>query len=139
MLETTAAIILKDNFVFIAQKGPEVRFAHLWEFPGGKIDPGETPEECVKRELFEEFTMEIEVFQPFAETVHIFPEGQLRVFAFFCRWTGGNICLTEHEDYAWVPIQQLGEYQFVPADIPLANKLMSEKPLMRPYGKNIYV
>jgi 8-oxo-dGTP diphosphatase len=126
-LQVTAAVIIKEDAVFIAKKGPHGRFAHLWEFPGGKIEAGEAPECCVVRELMEEFHMEIKVVRFFTETTHTFPEGQIRVQAFHCSWTGGTLTPTEHEEYRWVPFQELGQYAFTPADIPIAKKLMEEK------------
>jgi 8-oxo-dGTP diphosphatase len=125
MLEVTAAIILKADSVFIAKKGAEGRFAGLWEFPGGKIDPGETAEDCVKRELLEEFLITIEIVKPFCEIIHTFPEGQLRIHALFCRWVAGDIHLTEHTEYTWAPLMQLDRYQFTPGDCLLAKKLMN--------------
>ncbi|MCX7779544.1 MAG: 8-oxo-dGTP diphosphatase MutT [Negativicutes bacterium] len=127
MLDVTAAVIIRDDTVFIAKKGPHGRFAHLWEFPGGKIEDGEKPEECIVREIQEEFAITIAVAGFFAESIHTFPEGQIRVLAYYCRWTGGEISAAEHEDYRWVPIGELDQYCFAPADIPLAAKLMQER------------
>ena len=124
MLEVTAAIITKGDSVFIAKKGAEGRFASYWEFPGGKIDPGETAEDCVKRELLEEFLITIEIIKPFCEIIHTFPEGQILVHAYYCRWVAGEISLSEHSEYVWAPFMQLNRYQFTPADRPLAEKLI---------------
>lgn len=126
MIDVTAAIITKDDTVFIAKKGAQARFAHKWEFPGGKIEDGEAPEECVVRELFEEFGIEIEVLGYCTESIHTFPEGQIKIFAYYCRWVGGEITPTEHEDYKWAPVRALDTFDFAPADIPLAKKLMSQ-------------
>jgi 8-oxo-dGTP diphosphatase len=124
MLEATAAILLKADSVFIARKGADSRFAGLWEFPGGKIDPGETAEDCVKRELHEEFLISIEIVKPFCEIIHTFPEGQIHIHALFCCLPAGDIHLTEHAEYTWAPLTQLDCYQFTPADRLLAEKLM---------------
>lgn len=126
MINVTAAIITRDDTVFIAQKGAQARFAHKWEFPGGKIEDGELPEECVVRELFEEFGIEIKVQSYFAESIHTFPEGQIRIFAYYCQWISGEIAPTEHEDYKWAPVRALHTFEFAPADIPLAKKLMAQ-------------
>lgn len=127
MLDVTAAIILKNDTVFIAKKGPDGRFAHKWEFPGGKMEEGEKPEDCVVREILEEFGITIQVTGFFAESIHTFPEGQLRIFAYYCQWVGGEISLTEHAEYLWAPIQSLDQHDFAPADLPLAQKLMLVK------------
>lgn len=124
MLEVTAAIIIRKDTVFIAKKGPTGRFAQLWEFPGGKIDPGETAEDCVKREILEEFLITIEVDKPFCDIIHTFPEGEILIHAYRCRWTAGEICLSEHLEYVWAPLIELDRYQFTPSDRLIAERLM---------------
>ena len=69
MKQVTAAIILKDNKVLIAQRSPDDKLANKWEFPGGKIEHGESPQECLKREIREELDFEIEVLDFFAESI----------------------------------------------------------------------
>ncbi len=135
LIKVTAAIIVKDNTIFIAKRGPEGRFAHRWEFPGGKIEPGESPEECLAREIEEEFGIEVNVEDFFTESLHTFPGGQILVHAFFCRWVGGSIHPIEHEEYRWVSAAELGNFDFAPADVPIAAKLMHEFPAGRPAGK----
>lgn len=129
-LKVTAAILIKDNMIFIAKRGPEGRFAHLWEFPGGKIEPGEKPEECLTREMREEFAIDVSVDAFFTESVHTFPGGKIIVFAYFCSWTGGELSPMEHEEYRWVTADELGGFDFAPADAPIAAKLMREFPLI---------
>lgn len=122
-MRVTSAIIINDNKILITQKGPHGRFAEKWEFPGGKIDTGETPEECIIRELLEELHMEIEVDSFFGECIHTYPEGENIVLAYFCSWHKGDITLTEHSDYRWVTVEELDQYDFTPADRLLADKL----------------
>ncbi len=132
LTKVTAAILVRDdNTIFIAKRGPEGRFAHRWEFPGGKIEPGESPEECLAREMAEEFAIEVSVGDFFAESLHTFTGGQILVHAFFCRWVGGSLRPTEHEDYRWVTAPELGGYDFAPADAPIAARLMREFPAAR--------
>ncbi len=126
LTKVTAAILVKDDKLFIARRGPEGRFAHRWEFPGGKIEPGESPEDCLAREMAEEFGIEIRVGKFFAESLHVFPGGEILVLAYFCRWVGGQLSPIEHEDYRWVDAAELGGYDFAPADAPLAARLMRE-------------
>lgn len=127
-IKVTAAILAKDDTIFIAKRGPGGRFAHRWEFPGGKIEPGESPEECLTREMKEEFAIDVRVDGFFAESVHTFPGGQILVFAYYCAWTGGEIRPVEHEEYRWVAAAELGDFDFAPADMPLARRLMNEFP-----------
>lgn len=125
-MKVTSAIIIKDNKILITQKGSKGRFAHKWEFPGGKIDAGETPEECILREIFEELRIGIQVDGFFCECVHTYPEGQNIVLAYCCSWQSGDITLTEHNDYKWVTVEELNQYDFTPADILVADRLRSE-------------
>ncbi|WP_378954134.1 8-oxo-dGTP diphosphatase MutT [Pelosinus sp. sgz500959] len=125
-MRVTSAIIIKDNKILITQKGLQGRFAKKWEFPGGKIDAGETPEECIVRELFEELQIRIEVDAFFGKCIHKYPEGENIVLAYFCTWHSGNITLTEHSAYQWVTVEELSQYDFTPADILLADKLQLE-------------
>lgn len=125
-MKVTSAIIIKDNKILITQKGPHGRFANKWEFPGGKIDAGETPEQCIVREVLEELEIVIEVDSFFGQCVHTYPEGENIVLAYFCSWDKGDITLTEHSDYQWVTVEELQEYDFAPADLLLAEKLRVE-------------
>lgn len=126
LTKVTAAILVRDNVIFIAKRGPEGRFAHRWEFPGGKIEPGESPEDCLTREMAEEFAIEVRVGEFFTESLHTFPGGQILVLAYFCRWAGGDIRPVEHEEYRWVTASELDGFDFAPADVPIAAKLMRE-------------
>jgi 8-oxo-dGTP diphosphatase len=128
LTKVTAAILVRDDAIFIAKRGPEGRFAHRWEFPGGKIEPGESPEECLAREMAEEFAIDVSVGEFFTESLHTFTGGQILVLAYFCRWAGGDILPVEHEEYRWVAASELGGYDFAPADAPIAARLMSEFP-----------
>lgn len=125
-MKVTSAIIIQDNKILITQKGPQGRFADKWEFPGGKIDAGETPEECIIRELFEELQIGIQVDGFFGECIHTYPEGKNIVLAYLCSWHTGDITLTEHSNYKWVTVDELNQYDLTPADILVANKLRLE-------------
>lgn len=122
----TAAIIVKEGKILIAQKGPEDKRADKWEFPGGKIDKGETPEECLVREMMEEFEIDIRVDDFFAKSLFTYSEGQLMVLAYFCTWIGGELRLVEHADHKWVDAQELDQYDFVTSDMEIARKLQLE-------------
>lgn len=123
MKEVTAAIILKDNSVLIAQRAPGDKLAGKWEFPGGKIEPRETPQECLKREIKEELDVDIEVLDFFAESIYTYNSGKIRLMAFWCKWVSGDFTLKVHSNFAWVNHNDLALYDFAPADIPLVEKL----------------
>lgn len=125
MKEVTAAIIIKDNKVLIAQRSPGDKLAGKWEFPGGKIEPGETPEECLKREIREELDVDIEVLDYFGESIYAYHSGTIKLMAFWCQWMSGKFTLNVHSQTAWVNSHELDLYDFAPADIPLVEKLKS--------------
>ncbi|MDQ7094066.1 8-oxo-dGTP diphosphatase MutT [Desulfosporosinus sp. PR] len=129
MKEVTAAIILKDNKVLIAQRAPGENLAGKWEFPGGKIEAGETPQECLKREIQEELEIDIEVLDYFAQSIYDYSNGTIKLLAFFCRWLSGDVTLKVHSRFAWVSCPELEPYDFAPADISLVQKLKSETKL----------
>jgi mutator mutT protein len=123
MIEVTASIISRDNKVLIAQRPADDKLAGKWEFPGGKIEPGETPEECLKREIQEEFDVEIEVLEFFGQSIYAYNSGKIKLMAYLCKWISGNFTLKVHTRIRWVDYNELDLYDYAPADIPLAEKL----------------
>lgn len=123
MTTVIAAIILKDNKVLIAQRAEGQKLAGKWEFPGGKIEDGETPEECLKREMKEELNVDIEIGEFFGESVYHYETGPIRLVAYKARLLGGQCKLKVHSRVEWVEPHQLANYHFAPADIPFVEKL----------------
>ncbi|HZK52747.1 MAG TPA: (deoxy)nucleoside triphosphate pyrophosphohydrolase [Desulfosporosinus sp.] len=123
MKEVTAAIIIKGNKVLIAQRAPDENLAGKWEFPGGKTEQGETPQECLKREIREELEVDIEVLNFFGESIFAYHSGTIKLMAYWCKWISGEYTLNVHSNLAWVNRQELYLYDFAPADIPLVEKL----------------
>lgn len=125
VIEVTAAILWKEGQVLIGERPIEDGLAHKWEFPGGKIEEGETPEECLKREIQEELGIIVEVKDFFAESVYAYPKGAIRLLAYFTRWETGDLSPMAHKEIKWVDIHELLNYDLAPADIPIAQKLVS--------------
>lgn len=123
MKDVTAAVIVHNHKVLIAQRAPFEKMAGKWEFPGGKIEPGETPEQCLKREIREELEVEIDVLDFFGESIYAYAYGKIRLLAYFCRWTGGEFALKVHSDMKWIDQDELEAFDYAPADIPLVKKL----------------
>lgn len=121
--DVTAAIICKNNKVFIARRAPGEKMAGGWEFPDGKLEEGETPEECLKRELFEEFGVNAEVKDFFCESIYEYPQGTIRLLAYFADIISGDIRLSVHDDFRWAAPDELLNFSLLPADIPVACKL----------------
>jgi len=131
MKEVTAAIILRDNKVLIAQRAPGDKLAGKWEFPGGKTEPGETPPECLKREIREELEADVEVLDLFGESIYAYNSGTIKLMAFWCKWISGDFTLNVHSQIAWVNHHELDLYDFAPADIPFVEKLKLALRLVR--------
>lgn len=125
MKSVTAAILVKENKILIAKRNTTDRLAGKWEFPGGTIEDGETPEQCLKREMKEEFDIEVMVGDYFSESIYSYSHGQIRLLAYKTYWTAGEMQPKVHDDYQWIDINQLNSYDLAPADIPIAKEVMN--------------
>jgi 8-oxo-dGTP diphosphatase len=123
MKNVTAALLMKDGFCLIAKRSTQDSLADLWEFPGGKMEEGETPEECLQREMQEEFQIYVEVGHFFAESIYEYEQGTIRLLAYWASWNGDSLYPTVHDEIAWVDKQTIMNYKFAPADIPIVEKL----------------
>jgi 8-oxo-dGTP diphosphatase len=119
----TAALIRDQQKILIAQRGRTKRFGSQWEFPGGKLHGGETPEACLRREIKEELNLDIEVENHFCTVSHKYPDFQIELMAFWCSIVGGSLKLNEHEEVRWVKVEEMGQYDFVEADLSVIDAL----------------
>ena len=123
MIDVTAAILIENGRVLIARRRPGASQAGMWEFPGGKVRPGESPAQCLKREILEELGIEIAVDEFFGESVYAYEDKTIRLLAYRVRAEGGEVSRNDHAELAWVAIADLGRYRFCPADVPFTEKL----------------
>ena len=115
IVKVVAAIIIHENKIFATQRGYG-EFKDGWEFPGGKIEPGETPQDALVREIKEELDIEIEV-KDFLETVEYdYPTFHLSMDCFFCAIRSGDLVLKEHEAAKWLTVETLDSVDWLPAD-----------------------
>ena len=126
MKEVTAAIIVHDNRVLIARRGPGQKLAGKWEFPGGKIEAGETPEACLVREIKEELGVDIEIDGFFGASLYRYETGEIRLLGYKAKWVAGDIRVTVHSEIRWIGQDELGDYDYAPADMPFVEKLGGE-------------
>ena len=115
-IEVVAAIIVdSENRIFATQRGSG-DWKDWWEFPGGKIEPGETPEQALKREIWEELETRI-VVEQFLQTVEWdYPKFHLTLHCYFCHVESGSLTLLEHEAARWLAPDELDSVQWLPAD-----------------------
>lgn len=121
LLVVAAALVDADNHVMIAQRPPGKSMAGLWEFPGGKLNPGETPEAALRRELQEELAIEVceTCLAPFTFASHAYETFHLMMPLYICRNWEGEITPREGQEIAWVRANRLQNYPMPPADLPL--------------------
>ncbi|ULQ60283.1 NUDIX domain-containing protein [Brucepastera parasyntrophica] len=118
----SAAIFIKDCFVLIAQRGKNENLSGYWEFPGGKQEGNEDIFECTKREIFEEFIVKCKAKKIFCESIYDYEPGLIKLIAVLTDLLDERIILKVHEDFRWVKIDELLNYNLAPADIPIAKK-----------------
>jgi len=121
LLVAAAALIDGDGRVLICQRPQGKQLAGLWEFPGGKVEAGETPEACLIRELNEELGISVTeaCLAPFVFASHGYDSFHLLMPLYLCRRWDGFVTAREHEALAWVKPQKLADYPMPPADAPL--------------------
>ena len=124
MTRVSAAIIKNsDNEILICQRGLGGSCEFLWEFPGGKIEPGESPEECLVRECREELEIDIEVLDLFEETRYSYLERDIEFMFFTASLKKGVPVPSVHNCIKWVLPDKLQDYEFCPADVSVIEKL----------------
>ena len=125
MTEVTAAVLRRGDRVLIARRPPGSRQAGKWEFPGGKIEAGESAPDCLRRELREELGLDVEIGRFLGDVAHAYEWGEIRLLFFEARDTGGEPALRAHDRVAWVTPAEMGDYDFAPADLPMVRRLAS--------------
>ena len=117
MVEVVAGIIYKGDKFLIAQRNLKKAQGGLWEFPGGKLEVGETAAEALKREIKEEFNADIEVDEFVGENIHHYPEKDIKLMFYKARLIGDKIEALEHEDFKWITKEDKDNFEFAGADI----------------------
>lgn len=121
-IEVVAAIIVRDRRIFATQRGYG-EWKDWWEFPGGKIEPGESPEDALKREIREELATEIEVDELLTTVEYDYPKFHLTMHCHLCTIISGDLSLLEHEDARWLALDELDCVKWLPADKDVIEKL----------------
>lgn len=121
-IEVVAAIIYKDGGYFATQRGYG-EFESMWEFPGGKIEPGESREVALKREIQEELGVDIAIENILCTTEYDYPSFHLTMHCYLCRVEAGEIELREHKSARWLRPEELGSVEWLPADKDVISQL----------------
>lgn len=125
-IEVVAAIILDGQKILCAQRGKHKYeyISNRYEFPGGKVEPNETNEAAIKREIDEELSIDIEVISYFMTVEHQYPDFRITMNCFKCSCATNKVVLTEHINYQWLPIEEIKSLDWAAADIPIVQKLI---------------
>lgn len=123
-LTVTAAIIVEESRVLITRRPPGGRHAGAWEFPGGKVETGETPAECLARELTEELGITVEVGEKLAVVNHAYTDLAIELLVFDCRIVCGRPRDLACSEHAWVASEELSEYDLLPPDRQVVELLL---------------
>lgn len=121
-VEVVAAVLIHNNLVFACQRGYG-EFKDMWEFPGGKVEPGESPEDALCREIREELEVDINVGDLIETIEYDYPAFHLSMKCFACTIAGGSPHLLEHEAAKWLTSMQLCSVDWLPADVTLIPKI----------------
>lgn len=122
VVKVVASVIINNNEVLVAQRGGG-KFEGLWEFPGGKIEIGETPEQALARELKEEMGIEIEVGNLLKTIEYEYPDFILNMYCYSAKIKSGDIQLYYHKDYKFVSKENILDLKWVPADLGFVEEL----------------
>lgn len=128
MIEVVAAIIRnEEGKVLIAQRNKSKSLGGLWEFPGGKIEKGESQEQAIIREIKEELDMDIKPLQVFDEQTFEYPDQTIKLIALNCKMIGDHYVVLEHEQVVWVYPDEMDMVEFAPADRYFVEKIKEEE------------
>ena len=126
--EVVAAIIVNnDKFLCMQRDVSKYEYISLkFEFPGGKVKPGETKEQALTREISEELNLEIEIMEEFLTVFHEYPDFKITMHSFICKALTKELTLKEHVSYMWLDKSKLKKLDWAEADIPIVSKLVGE-------------
>lgn len=125
MTDVVAALIWDGNRFLACQRPATKARALLWEFVGGKVEPGESREEALVRECREELGVTVKPLDVFMEVVHEYPDITVRLILYNASITDGTLQLFEHQDARWIAVEEIPQYAFCPADKDILTRLMN--------------
>jgi 8-oxo-dGTP diphosphatase len=124
-IRVVGAVIVRDGHILCAQRGAGTALAGLWEFPGGKVEPGESAHAALAREVAEELECVVEIDEELTTTTHAYDFGDVTLTTFWCQLLRGEPALTEHAEVRWVAPGELYGLHWAPADVPAVDLIVS--------------
>lgn len=127
-IEVVAAIVIEDHKILCLQRNTHKfdYLSHKFEFPGGKIEVGESSEAALSREILEELDLSVEIQRKFLTVDHKYPDFEITLHSFICRALGSKFTLKEHISYKWLSANEIKSLDWAAADLPIVAKLMEE-------------
>jgi 8-oxo-dGTP diphosphatase len=126
-IHVTCAIIERDGLILAAQRSAVMSMPLKWEFPGGKIEPGESAEECLLREIAEELDIRIRIARTLPSHTHHYPAFSITLYPFVCFIEPGEITLHEHAAFVWRQPHELDSLDWAEADVPVVRSYLAGK------------
>jgi len=124
MLHVTCAIILLKNKILVTQRSENMKLPLKWEFPGGKLELGESEEDCIVREIKEEINLDITLLKKLSNNVHDYGTFEINLIPYLAKHISGEIELAEHKDYKLLEKNELLSLDWAEADLPIVEELL---------------
>ena len=124
MIDVTCAIIIRNGRILATLRARGMHLEGHWEFPGGKIEAGETAGQCIRREILEELNIRIRIIRLMQPAEHHYPDKAIRLIPFVCEIVSGKIQLAEHSEYRWLAKNEIRELNWAAADRKVVEGLM---------------
>jgi 8-oxo-dGTP diphosphatase len=126
MIKVSCAVILnKDGEILVAQRSTKMSMPLKWEFPGGKLEPNETAEKCLHRELMEELNIEVQIIEQLSANLHAYSNFIIELIPFLCKYVKGAMLLKEHAQIKWVHPTELLALDWAGADVPIVKNFLN--------------
>ncbi|HAM73865.1 MAG TPA: 8-oxo-dGTP diphosphatase MutT [Verrucomicrobiales bacterium] len=132
VIEVAAGLVFREGRLLISRRPEGAHLAGMWEFPGGKLEPGESHQDCLARELLEELGIEVSVGELIEEIVHVYPEKTVRLRFFRCGLAANEPRPIGCAAVEWIGAEELDSYVFPPADARLLERLRADRSLWNP-------
>ena len=125
-IQVSCLVLFHEGKILATRRGAAMDLPGCWEFPGGKVELGESPENCLLREIREELSIEIRICDSLTPILHLYPNKEIQLIPFLATWQGGSLKLTEHAQSQWLNKEDLLSLNWAPADLPIVQEVQSK-------------